>query len=301
VLAAIGLNWLLSRIQEAGYNKHVQGSVAAGVLILVGLEFWVAPYQMSLPETQPFHYQLAQEPGSFAVIDIPLDWDRPANLLYQTVHEKPTVSGYTSRTNPLSPAWRTPVLQTFRYLGPDINVDDPNALAPTVLTDLNVRYVVIHKSDLPPGDYREKTLSLADQVFDGWPVIVNDDWLKVLQVPQYSNPMPYLVLGEGWAPREWHDGGPARALAEPVATLLVRLPSPQRVHLELNAHSLDGSGTLEIQVGEEPIGTYSLSNQTTAITTPALSLPGGESVVHIHADTVPANVIFERINLIADD
>jgi len=130
VLAAFGLNWLLSRTQEAGYNRLVQGLAATGILILVSLEFWVAPYPMSPPETQPFHYQLAQEPGSFAVMDIPLDWDRPANLLYQTVHEKPTVSGYTSRTNPMSPAWRTPVLQTFRYLGPDVNEGDPRALAP---------------------------------------------------------------------------------------------------------------------------------------------------------------------------
>jgi hypothetical protein len=301
VLAAIGLNWLLSQIQETGYNKYVQGLAAAGALILVGLEFWVAPYPMSPPETQPFHSQLAQEPGAFAVMDVPLDWDRPANLLYQTVHEKPIISGYTSRTNPLSPVWRTPVLQTFRYLGPDINVSDARALAPTVLTDLNVRYVVIHKSDLPPGDYRERTLSLVDQVFDGWPVVVDDDWLKVVQVPEHTNPAPYLVLGEGWAPRDWSNGGPARALAAPVATLLVRLPSPQRLHLELNAHNLDGSASLEIQVGKEPIGTYSLSDRPTVITTPVLSLPAGESVVHIHADTVPANVIFERISLIVDE
>jgi hypothetical protein len=301
VLAAFGLNWLLSRIQETGYNRLVQGSAATGILILVSLEFWVAPYPMSPPETQPFHYQLAQEPGSFAVMDIPLDWDRPANLLYQTIHEKPTVSGYTSRTNPMSPAWRTPVLQTFRYLGPDVNVGDPRALAPAVMSDLNVRYIVIHKSDLPPGDYREKTLNLADQVFDGWPVIVDDDWLKVLQVPQYSNPVPYLVLGEGWASREWQNGAPARALAEPVATLLVRLPSPQRVHLELNARSLDGSGSLEVESGKELIGTYSLSDRPTVITTPALSLPAGESVVYIHADAVPANVVFERISLIVDE
>jgi len=144
-------------------------------------------------------------------------------------------------------------------------------------------------------------LSLADQVFDGWPVIVDDDWLKVLQVPQYSNPVPYLVLGKGWAPREWHDGAPARALTEPVATLLVRLPSPQRVHLELNSHSLDGSGALVVRLGEEPIGTYSLSDRPTVITTPTLSLPAGESVVHIYADAVPGNVIFKRTSLIVDE
>jgi hypothetical protein len=255
---------------------------------------------MSEPETQPFHYQLAREPGAFSVVDIPLDWDRPANLLYQTVHEKPTVSGYTSRTNPVSPAWRTPVLQTFRYLGPDINVGDPRALAPTVLTDLDVRYIIIHKLDLPPGDYREATLDLANDVFDGWTVIVDDDWLKVFEVPQYHDPVPYLVLGEGWAPREWHNNSPIRAMAAPVATLLVRLPVPQTVRLELNAHSLNGPASLEIRSGNETVDTYSVSQQSTAFSTPTLSLPAGESVIQIRTDSVPTKVIFTELDLAVD-
>jgi hypothetical protein len=234
------------------------------------------------------------------VVDIPLDWDRPANLLYQTVHEKPTVSGYTSRTNPASPAWRTPVLQTFRYLGPDINMGDPHELAPTVLTDLDVRYIIIHKHDLPPGDYREATLDLADEVFDGWPVTVDNDWLKVFEVPQHRDPVPYLVLGEGWAPREWHNGSPARVMAAPVATLLVRLPVSQTVHLELNAHSLNGPASLEIQSGNEIVGTYSISQQSTAFSTPTLLLPAGENVIQIQTDSVPTKVVFTGLDLAID-
>ena len=300
VLAAIGLNWLLNRIHKAGYNEVVLGLITVGILAVVGLEFLVVPYPMSFPETQPFHYQVGREPEPYAVMDIPMDWDRPANLLHQTVHQKPTVSGYTSRTNPLSPAWRTPVLQTFRYLGPDINVDDPREVAPTVLTDLNVRYVVVHKNDLPPGDYREITLSLADEVFDGWPVVVDDDWLKVFQVPQTATSLPYLMLGEGWAPREWRDGGPARALADPVATLGVRLPQAQTVHLETTAYSLEESASLEMWLDGELIGTQSISPQPTVVTTLALPLPAGESVVEIRAGSTPGTVIVRRVNLVSD-
>lgn len=304
VLAAIGLNWLLSRIRRAGYNRIIAWLTVVSALVVVGAEYWVVPYQMSFPETRPFHYQLAQEPEFFAVMDIPMDWDRPANLLYQTVHQKPTVSGYTSRTNPMSPAWRTPVLQTFRYLGPDINVGDPRALAPTVLTDLNVYYVIVHKTDLPPGDYRETTLALVDEVFDGWPVLVDDDWLKVFQVPRPTAPLPYLVLGEGWAPREWRAGGPTRALDDPIATLYVRLPSPLVVHLELSARSsprsLDGTTSLEIHLGKDVLGTYSIGRGATQFSTPALSLPAGESVVQIQASPAPEKVIFTRINLVSD-
>jgi hypothetical protein len=300
VLAAIGLNWLLSRMRQTGYNEAARWLVAAGALLVVGLEFWVAPYPMSFPETRPFHYQLAQEPGQFAVMDIPMDWDRPANLLYQTVHQRPTISGYTSRASPLSPAGRTPVLQTFRYLGADINSADPHALAPTVLTDLNVRYVIVHKMDLPPGDYRETTLALAGEVFRGWPVVVDDDWLKVFRVPRPAVPLPYLVLGEGWAAREWRDGGPARALAGSSATLRVRLPVPQTMRLELNVYGLNGPGSLEIRSGEKVIGVYPVNRRPTVITTPVLPLSAGESIIQLHAGPLPATMVFTRVNLISN-
>jgi hypothetical protein len=168
------------------------------------------------------------------------------------------------------------------------------------LTDLNVRYVIVHKTDLPPGDYRETTLALADEVFGGWPVVVDDDWLKVFRVPRPTAPLPYLMLGEGWAPREWRDGGPARALADSAATLWVRLPKPGTVHLELSAHSQNGPASLEIRLGEELIGTHSIGHQATVITTPALSLPTGESGLQIRTDSAPAKVIITRVKLVSD-
>jgi hypothetical protein len=299
VLAALGLSWLLDRVRQPG--KERAAWLAAGALALVGLEFWVAPYPVAYPETRPFHYQLAQEPGQFAVMDIPMDyWDRPGNLLYQTVHQKPMVSGYTSRSNPRAPADRTPVLQTFRYLGPDVNTADPRALAATVLADLDVRYVIVHKNDLPPGDYRQIVLSTADDVFRGWPVVVDDDWLKVYRVPPPGARLPYLVLGDGWAPREVGGGGPARALAASAATLLVRLPAAQAVRLEITAYSLDGGGSLEVRSGEQSAGVYPLGGQPASITTPALSLPAGESVVELRAGPVPARVIVTQVKLVTN-
>jgi hypothetical protein len=297
VLAALGLSWLLNRVGQL--DKKRVSWLAAGALALVGLEFWVAPYPVTYPETRPFHYQLAQEAGQFAVMDIPMDyWDRPGNLLNQTVHQKPMVSGYTSRSNPRAPADRTPVLQTFRYLAPDINAADPRALAATVLADLDVRYVIVHKNDLPPGDYRQTVLSTADDVFQGWPVVVDDDWLKVYRVPPPDTRLPYLVLGDGWAPREVRDGGPARAIAASDATLLVRLPAAQAVRLEITAYSPDGESLLEIRSGEQVAGVYPLGGQPAAITSPAMSLPAGESVVELRAGPVPARVVVMQVKLI---
>jgi hypothetical protein len=299
VLAALGLSWLLERVGQL--EKKRVSWLAAGALALVGLEFWVAPYPVTYPETRPFHTQLAQEAGQFAVMDIPMDyWDRPGNLLYQTVHQKPMVSGYTSRSNPSAPADRTPVLQTFRYLAPDINAADPRALAATVLADLNVRYVIVHKNDLPPGDYRQTVLSTADDVFQGWPVVVDDDWLKVYRVPPPDARLPYLVLGDGWAPREERDGRPVRAIAASTATLLVRLPAAQAVRLQITAYSPDGESSLEVRSGKQVAGVYALGSQPAVIATPAMSLPAGESVVELRAGPVPAKVIVSQVKLAAD-
>ncbi|MCS7259818.1 MAG: hypothetical protein NZ765_03440, partial [Anaerolineae bacterium] len=132
VLAALGSAWLLRRVDARRKHLRSKGLLLLVTLVLtgvIGVEYLAVPYPISFPETHPFHHQLAREADEFAIMDIPMDgWDRPANLLFQTVHGKPMVSGYTSRPNPLAPVWRTPVLQTFRYLAPDINSGDAAAL-----------------------------------------------------------------------------------------------------------------------------------------------------------------------------
>jgi hypothetical protein len=301
VLAATGLHWLLQRLRQARFGRLKAGATALSALGIVCLEFLAVPYPMSLPETRPFHYQLAQEAGEFAVMDIPMDWDRPANLLYQTVPQKPLISGYTSRDNPLAPAWRTPVLQTFRYLGPDINSGDAHSLAATVLTDLGVRYVIVHKTDLPPGEYRQTTLALADAVFAGWPVVVEDDWLKVFRMPdRVSAALPYLTLGEGWSARQWQAEQPARAMAGGLATLSAHMPASQPARLEIDAYSSNGPQQLQIQAGPDRIGTYQLGPQLSRIVTPAFPLPAGESLIQLHSNPTTDGVVVSRVALMPE-
>ena len=96
--------------------------------------------------------RIAEEPGDFAILPIPLGWRESFGTLgaeqtqiqyYQTVHGKRLLTAYTSRDNPLELAWRTPVLQQWRALGPDI-IDQPlNLIAPTIFYDFNLRYIVL--------------------------------------------------------------------------------------------------------------------------------------------------------------
>ena len=129
---------------------------------------------------------------------------------------------------------------------------------------------------------------------------VDDDWLKVYRVPPPDARLPYLVLGDGWAAREVRDGGPARAIAASAATLLVRLPAAQAVRLEITAYSLDGESSLEVRSGEQVAGVYALGGQPAASTTPAMSLPGGESVVELRAGPFPAKVVVTQVKLVTN-
>jgi hypothetical protein len=139
-LAALaGSRWLAER-RAAGWGL----CALAGALVVV--EFLAVPYPMARPGYNvPFYYRLAQEPGNFGLLELPL---RPMSdyEAYQTVHHKPIIDGYLSRQPPDPFVQDTPVLH---YLLPTTAVDDPIAdeAVRTGLADLraaNVRYAIVH-------------------------------------------------------------------------------------------------------------------------------------------------------------
>jgi hypothetical protein len=115
----------------------------------------------------PFYAELAQEPGRFGLLELPL---RPMSdyETYQIVHGKPIIGGYLSRQPPDRFVAETPVL---RYLLPATPVDDPLAAeaAQTGLADLrraDVRYAVVHWWAFTPEERAAMEAKLA-RVFPG--------------------------------------------------------------------------------------------------------------------------------------
>lgn len=95
VLAGMGLHTLLQKVHGRGRA----GITAAAALLVLG-EYWTAPYPLSPPDTPALYTQLAQEPGQGAVLNLPMNYDRPGYLLYQTVHQRPLTVAYISRDDP---------------------------------------------------------------------------------------------------------------------------------------------------------------------------------------------------------
>ncbi len=123
-------------------------------------------------------------------------------MLHQTAHRKRLLTAYTSRNNPLELAWRTPILQHWRFLGPDI-IDQPlPEIAPTIFFDLNLRYIVLDYWQMPPGPERDNTEKWVAAALPQAVPIYDDGRLKVYQSPPKKETVPYLSLGQGWQDRQ---------------------------------------------------------------------------------------------------
>ena len=150
-------------------TRPVKGTATVvGALVL--LEYLAIPFNMqSWNYDLPFYHELAQEPGRFGVLELPL---APLAIYegFQTIHHKPIVGGYLAR-QPSDPfANSTPVLL---YLQPATPANDPLAVVAsrTGLADLRragVRYVLVHWSIFYGKGQADLQTKLA-RVFPGVP------------------------------------------------------------------------------------------------------------------------------------
>lgn len=202
VLAAVGLAWCIQRMKWQGATL-----LGASVLVIVLAESWEAPYPVSPPDTPGYYETLAQQPGSGAVLNLPMNYDRPGYLLYQTVHRRPITVAYISRDDPRTLTERVPLLQHWRHLGPDIIDVDPAKVGMTVLADLGVEQVILDRYKMPGGEERKYTEGLADALFAGATPIYTDDRLTVYKATPPPQLVPYLELGPlNWGPLSKEDG-----------------------------------------------------------------------------------------------
>ncbi len=173
VLAGGGLYLLLS--------KRYRWWLVVAVFAIVLFEFLPVPYPISLPDTPDWYETLADEPGSGAVLNLPMNWDRPGYLLYQTVHAKPLTAGYISRNDPRTLPPRIPIISDFRHLGPDINAVPAASYAPTLFDFMDIDWVVVDRYKMPGGATREHTDALVQDIFGEQTPIYEDERLTVYE------------------------------------------------------------------------------------------------------------------------
>ncbi|MBL7065379.1 MAG: DUF2079 domain-containing protein [Anaerolineae bacterium] len=125
----------------------------AGTLVLG--EYCSVPYPTEPPFTPAWYSQLAQEPGDFAILDLPTHghtFDKHY-MFYQTTHGKPLVEGKTARPPREALAFinSVPFLKYVRQhnaMDPAL-VDVSHQLRP--LAEAGIRYIILHKKFAGPN------------------------------------------------------------------------------------------------------------------------------------------------------
>jgi hypothetical protein len=161
MLVSLGMAALLRRTlllsppeggDGGGRRKSAVLVGVAAVLILV--EYCPVPYP-TLPVVTPAWYsQLAQEPGQFAILDLPMElqhFDKRYSF-YQITHGKALVEGRVSRLprEAFDFIDSIPLLPKLRQ----VNVMDPDLMDVShqlrLLAEADVRYIVFHKKFIAP-------------------------------------------------------------------------------------------------------------------------------------------------------
>jgi hypothetical protein len=291
-LVALGLQPLVASLSET--RRRV---LALAVIALVCFEFLPLPYPVAEVEVPSFYQGLATDGEEYAILELPMNWDRPAHLLYQTVHHKPIIAGYVTRPNPLSLVERIPLLQHFRFLGPDIIAQNPGEIAPEVLDYLGIRYVILHGYMLPPGKEREAVFGLVQEVFGDQSPFYQDEQITVYQVGGQEPRSPFLILGSEWGERQEWDGEPARELGSE-ATLAIIAPSAGEARLAFTAFSTAGTCVLELRLNGELLGSYEIDSQAEEFVTAPLSLQDGVNILQLRDQSEgEPSIVFTSLDL----
>ncbi len=270
------------------------------VLLLICFEFWPVPYPISKLDVPQFYFDIGADPDDYTIAELPMNWDRPTPLLHQVTHGKRLLTAYTSRNSLFELAWRTPVLQHWRYLGPDI-IDQPlAAIAPTIFFDFNLRYIVLDYWQMPPGPEREATERWVSAALPEARPVYDDGRLKVYQAPPKQETQPYLTLGHGWHNRQ--ESGPDVVTRSFVATadnqpeLFLHHPQKQSLRLAVTATALVPQN-LTVFAGGEPVGQLAV---TQTLSTQLVALPPLASDMvrlRFRSDNPASPVVVRRIGL----
>jgi hypothetical protein len=150
VLAAYGAlalkTWLAQRRPGRWGAFSVAWPLFLGALILA--DYWSVPTATVSADVPEFYYNLAEEPGDFAVMGLPgTRGHTEYYMFYQTVHERPILGGHVSRLPPeaLAFASSVPLIAgvyeeaPWRVCPPDLSRQL------SMLADAGFRYIITHK------------------------------------------------------------------------------------------------------------------------------------------------------------
>jgi len=241
---------------------------------------------------------LANDHSNFTVLDVPAYNGNDVYLYYQSAYGAPVVNGHISRTPPESLIFTTSYpfidqLGTYirgrRALPPDIinQTINVNQIAPYILAQYHIKYIIIHKDLLSPVLYN-KAVSLVSSVL-GLPYYV-DQQLTVFRFippsptmglasyPSAANVTHVALLTGGWNPYGL-PGHHARTLTAS-GGLDVYMQYAEPIQVRFIARSINITEFIQVQVNGQSVGTYELvPGKYQLYSTPFVSMGTGYNLV----------------------
>ncbi|MCS6845934.1 MAG: hypothetical protein NZ528_16690 [Caldilineales bacterium] len=276
VLAAYAAAWLLSLLagqrQQPGealsgrFRQIGAGALSALLIGLVLFEHLAVPMPLTDARVPAVYRQIAQQPGEFALLQLPMGWRNGFGVLgsedtrvqwYQSVHGRPILSGNTSRNPPFKFDYfrRLPLVQAIAavqtYGQPDSALDQAARQSAGELMALwNVRYLVVNPPVPGRYPYADTWQAARDYALSVLPVdrrpVWEGDGVQVYAVRQPSVPLPFALdfgaqdtaayRGDGWSVDEADIAGASGVWAEGRRAELffpVQAPQPPALRLTL--------------------------------------------------------------------
>ncbi|MFO7631825.1 MAG: interleukin-like EMT inducer domain-containing protein [Caldilinea sp.] len=205
LLSGLGLVWLLSMVAAKSRGRRVNARLlraVTGMMVAVFVvEHLAAPLPLNDFRIPPIYQRLAQEPGDFAILELPTGWRNGARVLgrpdvlimmqqwWQTEHGKRRLGGNTSR-NPADKFQyftEAPLLGDLialmnadrPHIGAVIDTENAEMVAANrphaaqILSDVDIRAVLVHEERATPQLLRFVRDVLPLVEVDRWQ---GDDW-----------------------------------------------------------------------------------------------------------------------------
>ncbi len=236
VLVGFAIAWASQKAKEK--NARFWVALPLGALFLLLFEHAAAPLPLTDARVPDVYHQIAQEPGDFAVLTLPLGWrnsfgqqgaEDTRTQYYQTAHEKFIFPGNIQRNPPflfeyfdrISLFHSLSEIEFYQEV-PEETAARDRAQAPSLMSFFDIRYVVIHPAipGRPPYndtrgaavDYLRRVLPLGDKIYDQKGLVayrVNQAPLPAKQTVAFGADSAFLYQGEGWDRNESIYGEPA--------------------------------------------------------------------------------------------
>lgn len=321
MLAAYGTLWLLTGRHGATTTNSEprkaqrRSGIAAWILlpaliVLLVLDNLTVPFPIVGIYIPSIYHELAADPDDFAILEAPFYYTTsPFYMLYQVIHEKPLVGGYTSRRMPYTILEELPLIRMFAYAepAPDIIAQDMPTIAASVFDYFDIRYVMLHSaggalqnplmeevaqaaageaeprregatfvaSDARSASGLLRPLTLGDQQPAGA--------VLTYRVVPPSDPLPFLGIGEGWEAPEVHDAQIVRTMQADAATIVIYSAKPRQVTLTMTL-TAPAAQNLQVAIGATTLTTIPLEAGRQTVQVP-LDLEAGKTEVVLRTTT----------------